>query len=204
MRLHLQGEICLAFTFITKNILKSFCFFFICMFVSFLLSETSPSLEWERLVKKTFTYALQMKLICDHKFTEGTEIRQAATLSWRMCTAVYPRSLPAPTPCADLLSSPSGILLFNWWKRLLGSCTNELALLLLNDVCKLWPSLLPMNGAETQNLHHQLKAHSQPAQLVKLKLIFSFFFFFFLASSENSICSSLAHPCGVKANTLLS
>lgn len=146
MRLHLQWEICLAFTFITKNILKSFCFFFMFMFVSFsFVRDITESRISATSHKKTFTYTLQMKLICDHKFTEGTEIRQAATLSWRMCTAVYPRSLPAPTPRADLLSSPSGILLFNWWKRLLGSCTNELALLLLNDVCKLWPSLLPMN-----------------------------------------------------------
>lgn len=35
-----------------------------------------------------------MKLISDHKFTEGTEIRQAATL---MCTAVYP-PLPIHPP----------------------------------------------------------------------------------------------------------
>lgn len=76
--------------------------------------------------------------------------------------------LPHPDP----LSSPSGILLFSWWKRLLRSCTNELALL-LNDVCKLWPSLLPMNGVETQNPHRQLGACSHCEQLscgVKLVL----------------------------------
>lgn len=75
------------------------------------------------------------------------------------CCLAPPPSLSTPTqpPPPDPLSSPSGILLFSWWKRLLGSCTNELALL-LNDVCKLWPSLLPMNGAETQNPHRQLGA----------------------------------------------
>lgn len=78
---------------------------------------------------------------------------------------------PSPRPHRDPLSSPSGILLFSWWKRLLGSCTNELALL-LNDVCKLWPSLLPMNGAETQNPHRQLGARSHCEQLaVELKWI---------------------------------
>lgn len=105
---------------------------------------------------------------------------------------------PRPNP----LSSPSGIPLFSWWKRLLGSCTNELALL-LNDVCKLWPSLLPMNGAETQNPHRQLGAHSHCEQsgcwVVGLNWILD-------AGCEfgNSIPSSLALPCGVKTNILIS
>lgn len=107
MRLHLQGEICLAFTFITKNNLKSFCFFFMFMFVSFsFVRDITQSRISATSHKKTFTYTLQMKLICDHKFTEGTEIRQAATLSRRMCTAVYPRSLPAPPPAPTCFQAP--------------------------------------------------------------------------------------------------
>lgn len=100
-----------------------------------------------------------MKLISDHKFTKGWETHQTSTLSQQMCTTTHPPQYSPPL-ITDLLSSPSGISLFSWWKRLLGSCTNELALL-LNDVCKLWPSLLPVNGAETQNPHRQLEAHSK-------------------------------------------
>lgn len=163
-----------------------------------LLSKTSVIPKLSPCLIKTFTHTLQMKLISDHEFTEGTEIRQAATLSRWMCTAVYPPLLPASPP-PDPLSSPTGILLFSWWKRLLGSCTNELALL-LNDVCKLWPSLLPMNGAETQNPHRQLGARSHFQYLVvELNWIFGCMLEF-----GNSIRSSLALPCGVKTNLLIS
>lgn len=123
-----------------------------------------------------------------HRNPPGCHIKPA-----NVHCCVYPPRSPPPHP--DPLSSPSGILLFSWWKRLLGSCTNELALL-LNDVCKLWPSLLPMNGAETQNPHRQLGAHSHFQQLVvelnrnfRCRLEFG-----------NSICSSLALPCGLKTN----
>lgn len=70
-----------------------------CMFVSFsFVRDITESRISATSHKKTFTYALQMKLICDHKFTEGTEIRQAATLSWRMCTlALCLPPPPAPT-----------------------------------------------------------------------------------------------------------
>lgn len=98
--------------------------------------------------------------------TKGADIRQEATWSHTGCISVY--TLPASTPLPDPLSSPSGILLFYWWKRLLGSWTNELPLL-LNDVCKLWPSLLQVNSAETQSLHHQLEAPNNCQQLVGLK-----------------------------------
>lgn len=71
---------------------------------------------------------------CLIKFTEGTEIYQRATLTQHYC-------LP-PTPVCF-----QGPVAFFLWKRFLGSCANELPLL-LNDVCQLWPSLLPVNGTE--------------------------------------------------------
>lgn len=85
------------------------------------VKDTSDSQIVAAPHKKTFTYTLQMKLIIDHKFTRGTEIRQAATSSQQMCTAVYqplPPSHPitphpTATPHPDPLSSPSGILLFS-------------------------------------------------------------------------------------------
>lgn len=66
-----------------------------------------------------------MKLISDHKFTEGTEIRQAATL---MCTAVYPPLPihPPPNPHPTRFQAPVaffysaderdclGLALMNW------------------------------------------------------------------------------------------
>lgn len=96
-------------------------------------------------------------------------------------TAVYP-------PPSDPVSSPSGILPFSWWKTFLGSCTNELALL-LNDVCKLWPSLLPVNAADIQNPHCQLGARRRCQRLV--------------VEFGKIICSSLAQPSGLGANGFL-
>lgn len=90
-----------------------------------LLSKTSVIPKLLLCLIKTFTYTLGKKLISDHKFTEGTEIRQAATLSRRMCTAVFtppaPR-LPTPTrfqaPVAFFYSADErdclGLALMNW------------------------------------------------------------------------------------------
>lgn len=102
--------------------------------------------------------------------------------------AVYLPCYRTPSPSTQL-SSPSGILRLGWWKRLPGSCANELALL-LNDVCKLWPSLLPVYGAATQNPHRQLAAAPALRSGVKTS-----------SRSEGwkvtySIYSSLVPPCG--------
>lgn len=70
-----------------------------------LLSEALVIPKVLRFLIKTFTCALQMKLISGHKFTDGTEIRQLATLK----SVNVHCCLPPP----DLLSSPSGILLFS-------------------------------------------------------------------------------------------
>lgn len=91
-----------------------------------LLSKTSVIPKLSLCLMETFTYTLQMKLISDHKFIEGTEICQAATLSQRMCTAVYPCSPPTPTPIPTRFQAPVaffysadesdclGLALMNW------------------------------------------------------------------------------------------
>lgn len=93
-----------------------------------LLSKTSVNPKLSLCLIKTFTYTLQMKLISDHKFTEGTEIRQAATSSQPMRTAVYHRLPPVrptnPTlirfqaPVAFFYSADErdclGLALMNW------------------------------------------------------------------------------------------
>lgn len=69
-----------------------------------------------------------MKLISDHKFTEGTEIHQTATSSQQMCTAVYhqlppvrptnPTSIRFQAPVAFFFSADErdylGLALMNW------------------------------------------------------------------------------------------
>lgn len=95
--------------------------------------------------------------------------------------------LPLPP---DHISSPSGIRLCGWWKRLPGSCANELPLL-LNDVCKLWPSLLPVHGVEPGTFIRSPQPMRTVTHGVQLDSGWKF---------EDFIHSSLAQPCGRKAN----
>lgn len=79
------------------------------------VKDTSDSQIVAAPHKKTFTYTLQMKLIIDHKFTRGTEIRQAATSSQQMCTAVYqplPPSHPTPPPPPTLILFQAPVAFF--------------------------------------------------------------------------------------------
>lgn len=152
------------------------------------LSETSviPKLS-PRLIKNIYKSAERWSSFL---ITNSQKSARQPHQGVGTCTAVYPLSHPNAPPTPDHISSPSGILPFSWWKRLPGSCANELPLL-LNDVCKLWPSLLPVHGVEPETFIRSPQPMRTATRGVQLDLGGKF---------EDFIHSSLAQPCGRKAN----